>query len=124
MAPEPTMAILEKATDIDPNYTPHRPPEHNQIRVTPPPDHLQKLLQAERYFSSSNRILQGATEKTEASSIHRLFRTFTEGNEGNEEPIPANITRFVPLVTFCSKIRIEETIGLRSHTLRCLRYLL
>jgi len=36
----------------------------------------------------------------------RSLRTFTKGNEGNEDPLPAHITRFVLLVIlahFCSK---------------------
>jgi hypothetical protein len=48
-------------------------------------------------------FLQEVTERTESYQSADQFGHFTEGNKGNEDPFPTNITRFVLLVTFCSK---------------------
>ena len=39
-----------------------------------------------------------------------IFTDFTEANEGNEDPFPAYLTHFVPLVTFCSKFVFEKRL--------------
>jgi hypothetical protein len=49
-------------------------------------------------------FLQDVTERTEADQRPDPFGLFTEGNEGNEDPLPAHIARFVLLVIFCSNL--------------------
>ena len=49
-------------------------------------------------------FLQEVTERTETYQRTDPFGLFTEGNEGNEDPLPAHIARFVLLVIFCSKV--------------------
>jgi hypothetical protein len=49
-------------------------------------------------------FLQEVTERTETYQRADPFGLFTEGNEGNEDPLPAHIARFVLLVIFCSNL--------------------
>jgi hypothetical protein len=46
-------------------------------------------------------FLQEVTERTATYQRADPFGLFTEGNEGNEDPLPAHIARVVLLVIFC-----------------------
>ena len=49
-------------------------------------------------------FLQEVTERTETYQRPDPFGLFTEGNEGNEDSLPAPMARFVLLVIFCSNL--------------------
>ena len=54
--------------------------------------------------SASDEFLQEVTERTETCQRADPLGLFTEGNRGNEGPLPAYIARVVLLVIFCSNL--------------------
>ena len=47
----------------------------------------------------------GGNGENGVQPTRRLFRSFTEGNEGNEDPTPAYVTRFVGSADFSTTTR-------------------
>ena len=94
-----------------------------------------RILTADCAENADCRPGQSATQLIEFSTLGicenqrplRLripIRIFTEGNEGNEGPVSAHVTRFVLLVTFCSnftsaKWLVSEVIPSAPSAVSC-----